>query len=334
MLDVRERLAGADLPERLELLGFRERDRDDTLTAAATVLQRPADVLLVQATAERLLPAIGVIGDPWDGSLPTPWRAGDAGSPYGHGVLELLALLATVDDVRRFHSSRGIGSDDSWRALSDLGQQVFVHRLTFGAYGIHTHDWLRVVWSGALYWLGRMQFNLQRDPVVGDWVLSTHIPRTGPLGPDEVDTSFDWARRFFATHFGEYAVAAFHCHSWLLDPELAAALPETSNMARFQRRWSLEGEPSVGDDDAVFFTFARRPPVDLMSLPRDTTLQRAILNRLAGGGHWQVLHGRIPVSSHPSPCSSSQPSAPTAAATPAAADDSCLSNFPEKGLRS
>jgi len=114
------------------------------------------------------------------------------------------------------------------------------------------------------------------------------------LTSEEVDASFRWARRFFAKHFDEYPADAFVCSSWLLDPELGSALPESSNMVRFQRRWSLEGEPAIGDDDALFFTFNRRPPVDLDSLPRDTSLQRAILDRLHSGGHWQVWGGRIP----------------------------------------
>lgn len=294
VLDVRARLVADDLADRLRLLGFTDQDRADTLTAAAAVVGHPGELAAVQGMAERLLPAIGRIDDHTDGSLPWPWRSTGSSSTYGAGVLEMLALVSSVDEVRAYHTSRGIDADDSWRALSDLGQQVHVHRLTYQTFGIHTHDWLRVVWSGALYWLGRLQFNLQRDPVVGDLVYSTHIPRTGPLTPAAVDASFAWARRFFADHFAEFEVSAFHCYSWLLDPELAAALPATSNMAQFQRRWQLEGDPATGDDDAVFFTFAHRPPVDLTALPRDTTLQRAILDRLAGGGHWRVWHGRIP----------------------------------------
>lgn len=297
MLDVRERLTAADLPERLARLGFPDDDLADALTAAAAVVADPADSAVVQAMAERLLVSVGVIEAPWDQGLPWPWRPEGSSSAYGDGVLELLALIATVDDVRAYHASRGIGAADSWRALSDLGHQVVVHRLTYGVFGLHTHDWLRVVWCGALYWLGRLQFNLQRDPSGPAWVLSTHIPRSGPLTPAAVDDSLSRARSFFGAHFPEYEVTAFYCDSWLLDPCLAAALPDTSNMARFQRRWSLEGEPRAGDEDAVFFTFNRRPPVDWASLPKDSTLRRVILDRLAAGGHWQVCRGRIPMSS-------------------------------------
>lgn len=295
MLDVRERLAADDLPERLDRLGFRADDRAAALAAAGAVLQQPTETEIVRQTAERLTHEVGRLGDPWDGSQPSPWRPEGTDSPYGAGVLELLALVATADDVRAFHASRGIDDEDSWRALSDLGQQVFVHRLTYGSFGLHTHDWLRVAWSGALYWLGRLQFNLQQsDSSSTGWVLSTHIPRSGPLTPTAVDDAFVTARRFFTAHFADHPADAFYCHSWLLDPDLAAALPETSNMSLFQRRWTLEGEPGSGDDDAVFFTFARRPPVDLDTLPRDTTLQRAILDRLAAGDHWHVWGGRIP----------------------------------------
>ena len=295
MLDVRERLAADDLPDRLDRLGFRADDRAAALAAAGSVLQQPTETEAVQQTAERLTREIGRIGDPWDGLQPSPWRPDGTDSAYGAGVLELLALVATADDVHAFHASRGIDDADSWRALSDLGQQVFVHRLTYGAFGLHTHDWLRVAWSGALYWLGRLQFNLHPSHSSSTgWVLSTHIPRSGPLTPTAVDDAFAAARRFFSAHFADHPVDAFVCHSWLLDPDLAAALPASSNMARFQRRWTLEGEPGPGDEDAVFFTFARRPPVDLAALPRDTTLQRAILDRLAAGDHWHVRDGRIP----------------------------------------
>ncbi len=302
MLDVRERLSAPDLSDRLVLLGSREADRAETLAAASSVLDQAAELAVVQLQAEALTREIGHFRVPGDDTVPSPWPGDRTDSAYGPGVLQLLALLAGVDDVRAFHATREIAADDSWRALSDLGQQVFVHRLTYGSFGIHTHNWLRVAWSGALYWLGRLQFNLQaRTSSSTGWVLSTHIPRSGPLTPEEVDVSFARARCFFAKHFDDYPADAFSCDSWLLDPVLAEVLPETSNMARFQHRWALEGEPVVGDDDAVFFTFNRRPPVDLDLLPRDTTLQRAILDRLQGGGHWQVRRGRIPFAANNDP---------------------------------
>ena len=46
--------------------------------------------------------------------------------------------------------------------LRDLGQQLSVHRRTYGGFGLHTQRWLVCVWSGAYFWLGRLAFNLKR----------------------------------------------------------------------------------------------------------------------------------------------------------------------------
>lgn len=293
MVDAHTELSRTDLPERVKLLGFRDDDREALLAAVPQVIGDGAVMEQIQRRAETLAAAVGRIGaasdDPWDG-----YEADRAGLG-GDGLVPILALLATVDRVRGFHAERGVPDDVSWRTLSDLGQQVWVHRLTFDRFGLHTHGWLRVAWSGALYWLGRLQFNLQRDKDSQEWQISTHIPRTGPLTPESVDASFTEAAGFFARHFPDFPATELFCSSWLLDPELAAGLPADSNMARFQRRWTLRGEPRQADGDALFFTFARRGDFDLDSLPRDTTLQRLIIDRLRSGGHWHVCQGSIPI---------------------------------------
>lgn len=302
MMDVRGRLSAPDLAERLDRLGFAPEDHADLLAAVKAVLDDDGDLAAITTLTSRLLPIIGVLhgreGDPFDGPEGRSKR-------HGQGVLAMLALVVTVDEVQDFHRRRGISDELSWRALSDLGQQVRVHRLTFGGFGIHTQGWLCVAWSGALYWLGRLQFNLHRQAAgVGEfgaatesdtWALSTHIPRTGALTPESVDDSFTQAGAFFAEHFSDFPVTTFHCDSWLLDPELAAALSSESNMARFQHRWRLYGEGRTADADALFFTFAVRGAVDLDTLPQDTTLQRAIVARLRDGGHWCVWEGRAPL---------------------------------------
>ena len=286
MLDAPHRLLDPDLPERLSRLGFRREDAVDATRAAERVVQDRA-ASGVQVLADRLRGVIGGLltegaQDPWDCPAARDTR-------YGVGVLPMLALIATVPEVQAYHASRGISEDLSWRALSDLGQQAWVHRRTFGEFGLHTFGWMQVAWGGGFFWLGRLQFNLVRER--GVLMLSTHIPQTGPLTPESVDASMTEAAAFFGTHFSDLPATAFHCASWLLDPQLADALPAVSNMARFQRRWSLYGEPLPGDEDAIFFTFARRGPVEWDSLPQDTTLQRVIVDRLRAGGHWQVWNG-------------------------------------------
>jgi hypothetical protein len=79
----------------------------------------------------------------------------------------------------------------------------------------------------------------------------------------------------------------------MLDPQLATLVPE-SNLAAFQQRWRLYGDTQPGDPDVFFFVFNRRGGVDPETLPRDTTLRRAIAEGLAAGRHWSVVQGRLP----------------------------------------
>ncbi len=293
MIDVHARLTALDLPALVDRLSFRGDDVPAALDAAEMTSRSEGDLARVQFLVDRVLPRVGDFVVDWDDN-PLQETDEDA-AHFGIGVLPLLALLVTAPEVAAFHRSRGVSSDVSWRSLSDLGQQAWVHRQTYGAFGLHTYPWMRIGWSGALYWLGRLQFNVQQ--VDDAWVISTHIPATGPLTPASVDDSFRWARGFFADHFADYPTTDFHCSSWLLDPELAVVLPPESNLARFQQRWRLYGEAMRGDDDVLFFTFFRRGDVDVATLPRDTTLQRAIVDRIQAGGHWSVWQGRIPQSS-------------------------------------
>jgi hypothetical protein len=283
----------SELPAWLDRLGFRADDRADVEAVLAKVRDIPASLAVVDQLAAALRRVIGCFpGEPDHRDL---WPGYDgAGDPYGVGVLPMLALVVTAPDLVAFHHARGVPEEVSAQTLTELGQQTWVHRKTYGGFGLHTYGWLPVSWSGSLYWLGRLQFNLQLLPT--GWVCSTHIPQSGPLDPAAVDDAFARAAAFFPRHFPDRPVTDFWCHSWLLDPELAAALDPASNMARFQRRWHLYGDPMPGDEDAFFFTFARRGEVDLDSLPQRTSLQRAIVQRVRAGEHWSVWAGRIPMS--------------------------------------
>jgi GNAT domain-containint protein/N-acyltransferase family protein len=275
----------------LSSLGLRPQDAAELAAVVARVRQDAVGLAEVDRLAAGVRGRLGRFpGEP----APDPWTGYDpAVDPHGVGVLPLLALVVTASDLVAFHRARGVPADVSAATLRELGQQVWVHRLTFGVLGLHTYGWLPVTWSGSLYWLGRLQFNLEL--LDGGWVCSTHIPRSGPLDPAAVDASFAAAAAFFPAHFPDRPVQDLWCSSWLLDPTLVQGLDPASNMARFQARWRLYGEPMPGDEDALFFTFARRGEVDLATLPRDTTLQRVVADRLREGGHWAVRTGRLPL---------------------------------------
>jgi hypothetical protein len=252
---------------------------------------------LFERCVRQLVNGIGIVqpGPPW----PALAADQDALNRYFY----VYVFLAAVPQVREFHRQRGISDEISWASLADLGQQMSVRRRIFGAGGLHTQTWLTIPFSGLLYQLGRLQFNLydiigEQQPYkgvrapfgAGHPVLGVHIPERGRLDPQACDDSFDRAREFFPQHFPEREHRYATCNSWLLDPQLAEYLPADSNVVRFQRRFTQSG-PGTDDDNTVFeFVFRRlNPPLD--ELPQDTTLQRAVVAHLRTGRHWQPVSG-------------------------------------------
>ena len=132
------------------------------------------------------------------------------------------------------------------------------------------------------------------SPRIDGWVPSTHIPRTGPLTPESVDQAFAAARDFFATYFPEYPARAFVCSSWLLDPALSDACPD-SNLAAFQRRWSPDRR-AVSRRGRRPVLRLQPPRTDRARLPAAGT-RRCTARSSTGSGTergWSTHHRRIP----------------------------------------
>ena len=206
--------------------------------------------------------------------------------------------LAALADVRRFHKQRRIPDDISWATLADLGRNLRRDRLLLGDGGLRTSGWLTLHFRGAIYQLGRLQFNRMNVRAAhvadafrdGEPALGIHIPESGPLTAESCDDSLAHARTFFAQHFPETPTRVAICTSWLLDPQLADYLAPDSNIVRFQRRFTLVGDGYDGDADVLRFVFHRIAPT-IDELPQRTTLERAIITHLRAGKHWHNRTG-------------------------------------------
>jgi hypothetical protein len=213
-----------------------------------------------------------------ESSAPVAW-------PNVDGYFYVLVFLAALPAVRAQHAALGIADHISRATLADLGNKMAIYRRSHGVGGLDRQSWLVRHFRGTLYRLGRLQFDMLGPD------LDVHIPEDGPLSPAACDESFGAARAFFARHFGNtYARAV--CRSWLLDEQLAEYLPATSNIIRFQRRFTPTGPVEDGDHDILEFVF-RRHPTDLSELPQETALQRAIVTHLREKKHWRIASGVI-----------------------------------------
>jgi len=216
-------------------------------------------------------------------------------SPAG-GPAWVAACLAVGPEVADRMRRRGVPENVIEASLADVGRHIRLHRRHTGTFGVDAPWWMTEVLSGRLFQLGRLQFGIGvqgsvRPPVgTGTWVLHVHIPESGPLDPPAVAESFARAAEFFPTCFPDHPVSVAVCSSWLLDPYLAEHLPG-SNIARFARLFTPYGEPMDDENDALYFVFGRRSTERLDELPRRSSLQRLILDRIAAGGRWQRVRG-------------------------------------------
>lgn len=215
------------------------------------------------------------------------------------------AFAACFPLTRQWHRDRDIPDEISRRTLADLGRQMTHQRRRLGRSGLTINTtWLAHHFQGRLFQLGRLQFELARlgrttsteiqatgtDLAPGSPTLLVHIPDyCGPMDPTSCNQSFKAARCFFGRHFPEHQPAVLTCYSWLLDPQLDSYLPEDSNILSFQRLFTINQrptKPTATDADTFEFVFGTRDVERRDRLPRDTSLQRALIDHVDGAGHW------------------------------------------------
>ncbi|MDB5057084.1 MAG: hypothetical protein JWO59_556 [Chloroflexi bacterium] len=187
------------------------------------------------------------------------------------------AVVALSEDGVRY---RPDGQLDGAGGVRDLEGSWTAH-LQLGATWVVGH---RVTPAG---WAERAETRLARSEWAevlkpGDPVLHVHIPSGTPLDMEACRRSLDEAFRFFTGCFPQRPFTAFACDSWLLDAQLEALLPPSSNLVRFLRQMYLV--PVVSDRVHMLNWVFGGIPQDLAQAPRDTALRRALLDHMLRGG--------------------------------------------------
>jgi hypothetical protein len=232
--------------------------------------------------------------DQLDGGPPLP---GERNPAWKH--FYVYAYLALLDSVLAYHREHGIPEPISWATFADLGRKLSIDRQAGLGGQSTTLQWLSLHVRGAIYELGRLQFQRGRSRLEGlagnplrrdEFALALHIPESGPLTPQRCDESLRMASQFFPRHFPDEPYRIVTCDSWLLDPQLAEYLPPESNIIGFQRRFQLLPDVGEGDESVLHFVF-HTVTTPLRELPQRTTLERAVASHLRAGRHWHTRAG-------------------------------------------
>ena len=216
------------------------------------------------------------------------------------------------DAACEFLRRQGCPPDVIESTMTVMPRHVSIHERRWGSVGIDAGWWLLPILRGEMVQVASLQFhrvnlgigNLSPAPWYsesesaalgtgfrrGDPSVGIHIPNETALGPDDLDVTFERARETLGTMWPVEQRRLATCQSWLLDAQLADFLDPASNIMRFQRRFTLLDGWYDNDVETLNFIF-QRPGVARGDLPRDTTLQRGVLDLLERGGHWRARPG-------------------------------------------
>ncbi len=222
----------------------------------------------------------------------------DAGgfNPYSAAAF---AYIASCDILHEKYREHGISDEIFYDTLDDIRCKINECRAVYGVIGCFVREWEFPFFGMDRFALGRMQYELavwEARPVIlgknaiypGDKFINVHIPSSGkPFDKVSREASYKKAVEFYRSEFdGNVPIG---CWSWLLDPMLAKALPN-SNIADFSRDFDVViGEESVCFEDSwrVFGAASSRLPSEL---PEDTALQLNCKQRLLSDD--KFYHGR------------------------------------------
>lgn len=211
----------------------------------------------------------------------------------------ITGMLRFVPQLLAWHQARHIPEAVTAATLADFGRNLAINRRVHQRFGMDTYVWLTHAFSGRLFQVGRLQYLLHQPPASipgvdnDEWIVGIHIPEDGGLDVTAVRESLAQAGAFFAQYFPQKPVRTANCESWLLDPYLQEQLDPAANIAQFAALFAPYGEPRDEPTDAVYFTFRTRSMDHLDQLPRTTSLQKLVLDRIAAGGIWQVGCGTV-----------------------------------------
>jgi len=276
-------------------------------------------------------------------------------------------FLSGVPHVRALHRRLSIPDDVTIDTLSDLELWIHAYRQKTGAWGFGQKGWLMLHFSGKVFKLGRLQFEInifhpdfnvfrnvndncvvvlvpdgkrfradgqfdgvngiydtpspwmsvfkidaekiignpvtpqglaQPDRVTldaqtwkqvlkhGDPAIGVHIPATGPMTHKACGESFARALEFFPKYFPAHDFKTFWSESWLFDTQLEDYLEADSNIVRFMREFHLLPQENSSDSQTYERVFGAKPE-SLDDAPRDTSLQRIIIQHEKMGKRWR-----------------------------------------------
>ena len=210
----------------------------------------------------------------------------------GHIIL----MICMSQHLKKKYEENGY-SENMWTdAMADLKYKLLECHEVKGVWGIFVASWEKGFFDLTRFAFGRLQFEIR--PFEGsscvkgkvevqkdDPVIEVHIPRTKtPLKQEWCQEAYEKAMDFFRPQL-ETKSMVFVMYSWILYPEYQKLLPETSNIRKFNKDYTvLFTTEDESPNENMWRLFDMEWTGDPNDYPGDSTLRRNMKEYLLNGG--------------------------------------------------
>ncbi len=215
-------------------------------------------------------------------------------------TLDLLFVLGSTGFLYEDYKKLGISDDIYYNTLSDITYKVNECIRVKNVFGTFVVYWYEGFLRLSRIALGRLQYDFGvkiDNPIsVGrlkitpdDYILSCHIPSSGPLTFELCKESYKMAYEFFSDKLTTDFLPIM-CHSWMLYPEYKNVFGPNSNLYRFANDFdvvSTNPDENFGDAWRIFDVDYDG---DWSKLPQRTSLQKSFVQYIKNGGSFG--HGK------------------------------------------
>lgn len=221
-----------------------------------------------------------------------------------HGyTLELLYLISLTPHLRQLYMEENIPEDIYDSSVCDLKWKAKECLENYGVWGIFVGWWTIGFFQMKRFAIGRLQFNVREfmydvsanglSFIKGQEYIDVHIPSSGPLNYDECQNAYKRAAKFFTDRYGLKNII-FGCRSWLLSPDNKMILPESSNILKFMKDYTiLEEKKDVSNSNLWRIFNVMKMPENTAMLPNNSSLRRAFIKWLEDGNSINTAFGVI-----------------------------------------
>lgn len=206
------------------------------------------------------------------------------------GYIELVLSLQAALDTWADYRAAGIPDEIFLSTMGCFARFVREHKESFGQYGFDRFFWTFRQLSRGIYRIGELEFDLHCGH---ENALGIHIPSDARLSPESLKKSYRAALAFMERFHPDFIFDRFHCHTWLLSPELTKLLKPDSHILAFQQDFTLESVDL--DSEGYKLWLFKRSDLAIADAPEATSLQRRAKAHLLSGGKIGEAAGFIPL---------------------------------------